>query len=152
VRRWIASIRDLFDVKRLLDREGITDEVRLGVIAAMVSHGRPVSELIAPRRREQQETFRSQFEGMPFEPFSYEDHKATLDRLVDGLRVALTDSDRAFLLSFEQGEPDWALCPVATLAGLPAPQFKLANIHKYREVRPERFNATVSALQRALSN
>jgi predicted nucleotidyltransferase component of viral defense system len=31
---------DLFDVKRLLDREGITDEVRLGVIAAMVSHGR----------------------------------------------------------------------------------------------------------------
>ncbi|MFK4873803.1 nucleotidyl transferase AbiEii/AbiGii toxin family protein [Novosphingobium sp. ZW T3_23] len=144
--------RDMFDVKRLLDRKGITNEVRLGVIAAMVSHGRPIAELIAPRRREQQDTFRSQFEGMPFEAFSYEDHKVTLDRLVQGLRGALTDSDRTFLLSFEQGEPDWALYPVATLAELPAPQFKLANIHKYREVRPERFNANVTALQIALSN
>jgi len=85
----------------------MTAEVRLGVIAALVSHGRPIAELIDPRRRDQRAIFRSQFEGMPFESFSYNDHQATLDRLVGSLHKALTDDDRAFLLSFETGEPDW---------------------------------------------
>lgn len=49
--------RDLFDVRGLLNRDGISNEVRLGFIAALVSHGRPVSELIAPTRKDQRETF-----------------------------------------------------------------------------------------------
>ncbi|WP_327753138.1 hypothetical protein VVT58_11755 [Sphingobium sp. SJ10-10] len=73
----------------------MTDEVRLGMVAALVSHGRPIAELIDTQRRDQRATLRSQFEGMPFEPFSYNDHQATLDRLVGSLHEALTDDDRA---------------------------------------------------------
>ncbi|GLV23911.1 nucleotidyl transferase AbiEii/AbiGii toxin family protein [Sphingobium sp. TomTYG45] len=137
--------RHLFDVKRLLDQEGLTENVRLGAIARFVSHGRPIAELVDPAHKDQRETFRSQFDGMPFEPFSYDDHQATLEHLVNALRGSFTDDDRAFLLSFEAGDPDWGRFPIATLAELPAPQFKLMNIRKFRETRPERHEAILDA-------
>ena len=143
--------RDLFDVRRLLDREGLTDEVRLGAIAGLVSHGRPIVELIDLARKDQRETFRSQFEGMPFEPFTYDDHQVTLEHLVGALRGSFSDDDRAFLLSFEAGDPDWSRVPIAALADLPAPQFKLMNIRKFRDASPERHKAGMSALEKSLS-
>lgn len=143
--------RDLFDVKRLLERQGITYEVRMGLIAALVSHNRPIAELVDPKRKDQRQTFRSQFEGMPFEPFSYDDHQATLDRLVYALHASLTEDDRVFLLSFEAGDPDWERFPIAELANLPGPQFKLLNIRKFRNDNPERHEASLSALQTSLA-
>lgn len=143
--------RDLFDVRRLLDHEGLVEEVRLGTIAALVSHDRPIAELVEPARKDHRETFRSQFEGMPFEPFTYDDHQETLKRLVGMLRASFTDADRSFLLSFEAGNPDWSRFPIDALSALPAPQFKLMNIRKFREATPARHEATLSALNEALS-
>lgn len=59
---------------------------------------------------------------------------ATLEHRVSTLRGSFTDDDRAFLQSFEAGDPDWDRFPIAALAELPAPQFKLMNIRKFREV------------------
>ncbi len=143
--------RDLFDVKRLLDQEGLVEEVRHGTIAALVSHGRPIAELVAPARKDHRETFRSQFEGMPLEPFTYDDHQETLEQLVGMLRASFTDADRSFLLSFEAGDPDWIRFPIDALSALPAPQFKLMNIRKFREASPARHEAALSALNEALS-
>lgn len=142
--------RDLFDVKRLLDGEGIVDEVRYGFIAGLVSHGRPVAELIRPTRKDQGATFKAQFEGMPFEPFSYEDHVATLDRLVAAIDAALDDKDRRFLESFEAGGPEWSDFPLPAIRELPAPQFKLMNIRRFRETQPERHQAGLAVLQEML--
>ncbi|MEP9403880.1 nucleotidyl transferase AbiEii/AbiGii toxin family protein [Sphingomonas sp. VNH70] len=143
--------RDLFDVKLLFDAEGLVDEVRYGLIAALVSHGRPVAELIRPSRKDQSETFAAQFEGMPFEPFSYEDHVQTLDRLVAAVHGALSADDRRFLESFDAGDPEWERFPWPTLAELPAPQFKLMNIRKFRDEQPDRHAAGLAALREALA-
>ena len=105
--------RDLFDVRRLLDQEGLADEVRHGMIAGLISHRRPIAELVRPVRKNQSETFKTQFEGMPLEPFTYADHEATLDRLVAVIGASLTGDDRRFLESFEAGDPDWGLFRVA---------------------------------------
>lgn len=142
--------RDLFDVRRLLDQEGLIEEVRHGVIAGLVSHGRPVAELIRPTRKDQSETFKTQFEGMPFEPFSYADHVYTLDRLVDLVNVSLNDEDRRFLESFESGNPDWKRFPLPAIAELPAVQFKLMNIRKFREAQPQRHGSGLVALREML--
>lgn len=142
--------RDLFDVKRLLDREGLVDEVRHGFVAALVSHGRPVAELIRPGRKDQGATFKAQFEGMPFEPFSYDDHVQTLDRLAEAIHASLDADDRRFLESFEAGDPDWACFPMPAIRELPAPQFKLMNIRKFREMQPRRYEAGLAVLQEAL--
>jgi antitoxin (DNA-binding transcriptional repressor) of toxin-antitoxin stability system len=142
--------RDLFDVKRLLDGEGLVDEVRHGVVAALVSHGRPVAELISPSQKDQSATFKAQFEGMPFEPFTYEDHVETLERLVQTLHASLDAGDRRFLTSFEAGDPEWENFPLPAIRELPAPQFKLMNIRKFREASPERHKAVLSALEQSL--
>lgn len=142
--------RDLFDVKRLLDVEGVVDEVRHGFVAALVSHGRPIAELISPSRKDQSGTFKAQFEGMPFEPFTYEDHVHTFGRLVAAIHRSLGADDRRFLESFEAGDPEWDAFPLPALRELPAPQFKLVNIRKFRKAQPERHAAGLIALEAAL--
>ena len=54
------------------------------------------------------------------------------------------------LASFEAGDPDWRLFPIAALEDLPAPQFKLLNIRKFREASPERHGAALGQLERSL--
>lgn len=142
--------RDLFDVKRMLDEEGLADEVRVGAIAGLVSHGRPIVELVDPVRKDQSNTFRSQFDGMALEPFTYNDHQRTLERLVSTLRKSFTDDDRAFLRSFEAGDPEWSRFPVAELANLPGPQFKLMNIRKFRNASPKRHRSMLEELENVL--
>ena len=88
---------------------------------------------------------------MPFEPFTYDDHQAALEHLVNALRGSFTDDDRTFLLSFEAGDPDWSRFPIETLAELPAPQFKLMNIRKFREASPERHKTVLGALEKSLA-
>ena len=40
--------RDLFDIKLLLDDEGLTDAIRKSFIVHLVSHDRPMAELLDP--------------------------------------------------------------------------------------------------------
>lgn len=44
--------RGLFDVRSLLDKKDLTDEVRLGAIAGFVSHGRQIAELFDPAHKD----------------------------------------------------------------------------------------------------
>jgi predicted nucleotidyltransferase component of viral defense system len=41
--------RDLFDIYHMLENEGLTDEVRMGFIALLLSGNRPIHEMIRPR-------------------------------------------------------------------------------------------------------
>ena len=43
--------RDLFDVKFLLENEGLTDNLRKTFLIFLISHQRPMSELLAPNRK-----------------------------------------------------------------------------------------------------
>ncbi|MFN3457312.1 MAG: nucleotidyl transferase AbiEii/AbiGii toxin family protein [Novosphingobium sp.] len=138
--------RDLFDVKLMLDGIGLTDDIRHGMIAALVSHGRPIAELLKPTAKDHSETYRTRFAGMTTIPFSYDDHIATLDRLTATIRSGLTGDDSAFLRSFEKGDPEWDRFPIAALADLPGPQFKLLNVRKFRAAQPEKHAQGIAAL------
>lgn len=143
--------RDLFDVKLMLDGIGLTDDIRHGMIAALVSHGRPIAELLKPVHKDQRETHRSKFEGMTTIPFSYDDHVATLDRLTETIHAQLTADDRAFLVSFEAGDPAWERFPIAGLADLPGPQFKLLNVRKFRADKPKKHAEGLASLEEICS-
>ncbi|WP_456640523.1 nucleotidyl transferase AbiEii/AbiGii toxin family protein [Bradyrhizobium sp. USDA 10063] len=43
--------RDLFDVRDLLTNEGISDDLRRAFIVYLISHDRPISELVVPGER-----------------------------------------------------------------------------------------------------
>lgn len=144
--------RDLFDVHYMLENEGYTDDIRMGFITALLSHGRPIHEIICPNIQDQAKIFDMQFAGMTFAPFSYANYESTRERLVDAIQQSWTNNDRAFLLSFKQGKPDWSLLPLEDLARMPAVQWKLSNIHKLIQKNPQKHKAQLQALEKQLAN
>jgi len=122
--------RDLFDIKKLFENEGLTEEIKIGFIAALLSSNRPINEMLNPNFQDQRSAFGSQFSGMTIDSFSYDDYEATREQIVNEIHQYLTDDDRNLLLSFKEGEPDWALYPLDGLQNMPAVKWKLQNIKK----------------------
>ncbi len=143
--------RDLFDVKLLLDNDdSLTDDLKNGMIAGLISHGRPIAELIRPRLKDRAQSFKSEFEGMSFLPFTYDDHVATLERLTNDIAKSLTDDDKTFLMSVESGAPDWSKFSLSGADAMPAPQWKQQNIGILRGNDPDRHRQHVRALEAVL--
>lgn len=142
--------RDLFDLQRLLDAEGLSEEVKLGLMVALISHGRPIVELLSGGMQNREAAFTAEFAGMTLEPFDYEAHCATFERLRAAIFEALTPNDCAFLVSFEGGDPDWSLFPLPDAQHLPGVQWKLLNVRRLRTANSDKHADGVAALTRAL--
>lgn len=143
--------RDLFDVHNLLSDEGFTPDIKPGFIAALLSHPRPIHEVLFPALRDQRKVFDAQFAGMALEPFSYDDYLAARIVLNETLRNTIDADDRAFLLSFKDGTPDWSLTAAPVMQDMPAIRWKLANIQKLKVQQPEKHGAMLAALAERLS-
>lgn len=139
--------RDLFDVYHMMNNEGLTDEIRMGFMALLLGQGRPIHEMIRPNFQDQKQAFETQFAGMAFTPFSYTDFEETRERLVQAINQGWTDNDRAFLLGFKQGKPDWSLFPLKNLPRMPAVQWKLLNIQKLIKQNPNKHAEQLKALE-----
>jgi len=122
--------RDIFDVKILMDNEGITDEIRTAFVIYLASHDRPMSELLEPNLKDFRQVFEREFAGMATEEVEYDELITVRDRLIEIIRNTMTENEKKFLLSIKQGQPDWDLMPVAGIDQLPAIQWKLINIRK----------------------
>lgn len=142
--------RDLFDVYLLLNEEGLVEEIKFGFLIALISHRRPISELLSPTPKDQRNAFSGQFAGMTSADFTYSDHQATLTRLIETVRTSLSDRDKAFLLGFKAGAPDWALFPWADVDRLPAVQWKLENLKALQRSDNLRHSAALATLTRVL--
>ena len=144
--------RDLFDIYHLLKNEGLTEEIRLGFLASLLSHNRPIHEMIRPHFLNQGEVFEKQFSGMIFSSFSYDDYESTRKQLVQEIHSRLTDDEKLFLLSFKKGEPEWNLFPIEELSRMPAVQWKLMNIQKLIRDDPDKHAEQIDKLKEALSD
>jgi predicted nucleotidyltransferase component of viral defense system len=142
--------RDLFDVRLLLDNEGLTPAIKLGLINALLSGKRPINEVLFPTPKDQREAFERQFSGMAFIPFTYDDYEATRLRLNAAIKASLTEQDKAFLLSFKEGNPDWSLIDIPNLAAMPAVQWKLQHIQALRQSDPDRHAGLLKTLAERL--
>jgi predicted nucleotidyltransferase component of viral defense system len=122
--------RDLFDVRDLLANEGIDDSLRKAFIVYLLSHDRPMSEVLAPTRKDISAEFLRGFEGMTEEQVSRDELIAAREALIAEIVGRMPDSHRRFLVSFERGEPDWALLDVPGAAELPAVKWRQLNLDK----------------------
>jgi predicted nucleotidyltransferase component of viral defense system len=122
--------RDLFDVKLLLDNEGITDEIRKAFVVYLASHDRPMHELLDPKAKNIRRIYENEFAGMTVDSASYEDLIAARDTLIVTLRKELTGGEREFLVSLKAGRPNWDSIGIEGVEKLPAVQWKVANIQK----------------------
>ncbi len=142
--------RDVFDVKLLLENEGFTDEIWEGFKIGLISHYKPISELLSPVLKDQKSAFDNQFAGMTSVDFTYEDYESTRALLINTIGERLTENDKHFLLSFESGEPNWELFPIPVLKDLPAIQWKLININKLKEGNPKKHKQMIENLSHLL--
>jgi hypothetical protein len=143
--------RDIFDVKLLLENEGFTDDIWQGFMIGLISHYKPIHELLSPILKDQKSAFGNQFSGMTSIPFTYEDYTHTRKQLVEIITKKLTEKDKRFLLSFEQGKPNWKLFPIHILKDLPAIQWKLVNIDKFKKENPKKHLQMLENLKSTLN-
>ena len=122
--------RDFFDVRDLLANEGITDDLRQAFIVYLLSHNRPMSEVLAPTLKDIEGAYKHGFEGMPREPVSLAELIAARDALIDAIVGDMPSDHRKFLISFERGKPDWDLLGLSGAAELPAVRFRQQNLDK----------------------
>lgn len=122
--------RDLFDVKILLENEGLSEEVRKAFIIYLISNNRPISELINPNRLDISQAYESNFVGMNYVDVTLDKLIEVRERLINTIDQELTDQERAFLISFKKGEPKWSLLSLSNIDKLPSIKWKLMNISK----------------------
>lgn len=139
--------RDLFDVKLLLENEGLTSEIIPSLLLSILSSNRPINELLNPNLLDQRSAMVNQFEGMTSELFSYEEYEATRKELVKTVQQNLNDQDKRFLLSVSNAEPDWS---IHDFERFPSVQWKLQNLIKLKtdslEKHQVQYNTLVSLL------
>lgn len=140
--------RDLFDVRALLANEGIDDALRRAFIAYLLSHGRPMSEVLAPTRKDISGEFERGFQGMTDEPVTLEELTAAREALIDAAAGGMPDEHRRFLVSFERGEPDWPLLGLNGIAELPAVRWRQQNLDT---LTPQARAALVARLEQVLA-
>ena len=126
--------RDFFDIKLLLEQQalsqGIDRAIFEGFIAYLLSHPRPIAEVMSPRLKDIKRSFINEFNGMTTEPISIDELTVIPEQLITALKTHFTQQDFDFLLSFKSGKPNWDLAPDSNIANLPAVKWKLTNINK----------------------
>lgn len=139
--------RDLFDVKLLFENEGLSQDIRKAFLVYLISGNRPMHELLNPKLKDGRKIFDGEFSGMTLIPVTYEDLEDVRKKLIQTVSESLTQAERAFLVSFKEGRPDWRQLGIDGVDKLPAVQWKLANLEKMDR---DKHIQAVSALKKVL--
>ena len=140
--------RDLFDCK-YMDIQSF-NEVKDGFIFCLLGSDKPIVESLRPNEINQTEALENQFMGMTNIPFGYDDYVEARKRLIEMVNGNLTQADKEFLLSFENGQPDWGKCCAGDLSSFPSVQWKLLNIAKLKGSNPRKFEQGIEKLNDVL--
>ena len=139
--------RDLFDVKYLLENEGISASVKTGLLLAVLSSDRPIHEVLHPTMQDQKAAFDRHFAGMSTEEFTYDDFENTRKSLVEIIHTKLTDEDREFILSIKRLAPRW---DIYDFEGFPSLRWKIQNLEKLKEINAAKYDEQVTSLETVL--
>jgi predicted nucleotidyltransferase component of viral defense system len=127
--------RDLFDVRGLLANEGVNDALRRAFLVYLISHNRPMAEVLVPTRKPLREEFERGFVGMTEEPVTLTELEAAREAIIAEMVSAMPEDHRHFLLSFKRGEPDWELLGIPEAQYLPAVMWKQRNLAKLPDAK-----------------
>ena len=139
--------RDLFDVRGLFKRGGLTPEVVECFVCYLAGHNRPVHEVLFSRDVDMSPAFENEFTGMALNSVTLAELQRVRTQLKKELPATLTMDQRRFLLGLVSGEPDWQLMKCPHLSQLPAIRWKLQNITKLKKDDPRKFNQQIEELR-----
>lgn len=127
--------------------------IRYGLLFFLLGSDRPIFESLSPHLIDQRKVMETQFNGMTNTPFSYADYEETRHKLIEEVATLYSPDEKAFLLSFEAGNPRWELLPTdyQTFEKYPSIQWKLLNIKKLRDENPILLTELLEQLKKTLS-
>jgi hypothetical protein len=120
--------RYLFDVKFLLENEGLTENLRKTFLIFLISHQKPMSELLEPNRKDISEIYEKEFKQMAEIDVPLEQLEEARENLIYQINSQMTDNEKKFLLSFKNKTPDWNLLEmenIEVIANLPSVLWKM---------------------------
>lgn len=138
--------RDLFDCRKITAEE--FESVKSGFMLCLLGSDKPIVESLAPNPIDQSEAMENQFNGMTDAPFPYQEYEEARIKLISIVNGGLTEDDRHFLISFEEGNPDWSKCCAGNLEAYPSVKWKLQNILTLKKKNPEKHKAGVDKLRK----
>ena len=141
--------RDLFDVRELLAREGISEELRRAFIVYLISHDRPMAEVLRANLKDIEDEYERGFVGMTEDDVPIESLLAARQQMIDLIVGDMPADHRAFLISFERGTPDWSLLGLPAARDLPAVRWRQLNLDKLTKDKRE---ALVTQLQKVIGS
>lgn len=136
--------RDLFDCRNITAEEFFA--VKTGFMLCLLGSDKPIVESLSPNLINQMEALENQFAGMTDEPFSYADYELSRNHLIEVVNGGLNKDDKSFLISFENGSPDWEKCCAGDLSGYPSVKWKLQNIIALKNKNPRKHKEGVDKL------
>lgn len=120
--------RDLFDIKLLLENEGLTDGVRKAFIVYLISHNRSLMEVLNPGLQDIKSIFESDFVGMTTESVKLDDLLDARAKLIKNIKESLTETEKKFLLSWKSKKPEWKLLGINGIENMPGVRRRLINL------------------------
>jgi predicted nucleotidyltransferase component of viral defense system len=122
--------RDLFDVHFMVKNEGLAVKIRRAFIVYLISHPRPMIEILSPQPKDMKDIYEKEFKGTITEDVTYEELETMRDDLVSALRRELNSEEKRFIVSVKEGHPTWDLLALEGIEKLPTVKWKLLNIGK----------------------
>lgn len=139
--------RDLFDIKYLLENEGITSDIKAGFLYCLLGSERPILEILNPHLLDQKQALQNQFDGMTLDQFTYEEYDHTRKKLIESILKSLTRSDKEFLIQFKAISPVWS---TYNYADFPSVRWKLMNLENLKKSNPKKYSQFFQALKEFL--
>ena len=138
--------RDLFDIKNLFDNEGITEGLKDTFIFYLISHNRPIHELLNPNLKDISSIYESEFKNMAEVKVELIELNKVRKQLVAKIKDTLNENDIAFLKSFVANKPDWNLVKNNIIQNYPSVKWKLLNQKNMDSKKKEKYINDVSLL------
>lgn len=122
--------RDIFDVMLYFRHNKWNEALKKAFLVYLISHPRPISELLSPHIKPLDALFANEFKGMAFIEVSLDELIKTQKQLFATITTIFSDDERKFLLSFQSGLADWSLLGLEAVNQLPAVEWKILNIKR----------------------
>lgn len=142
--------RDLYDVKLLYEHEGMTDDLFRTFLIYIACSSRPAHELLDPNLIDLDQPYVREFEGMIKSPVELDDLLVTRRQLIADIQSRFDENTKHFLLSLQDGTPDFSAIDRPQASELPAVRWKLLNLKRLIQDNPRKHAEQREELEKLL--
>lgn len=139
--------RDLFDVMQM---DIPLSAVKEGIIFCLLGSDRPIHESFSPNLINQRDAMENQFAGMSDISFSYKEFEKTRDNLIKGVNDIMSETDKRFLVGFEELAIKRDDSPYSVFLDYPSVKWKIQNLQKLKATNPKKLHAEADKLRQVL--